>query len=174
MNRRELFKFLAGATTAAVAAHFGAPEWMGEEIRQEVAKDLLSPKVSSRVPGEAFDNRPVWTSVSGVRQVWVDHVAGELARQIDRDLVSQLSGEIDRTVSTMVRAVDRDLEVAKVEDGQKIIIETPRVRLISKGDTLYSKPTFELKAGLEKAKNILGDEKFRVGYLAEQIIVPGA
>ena len=170
MNRRQLLKGLLGASGVAVAAHFGAPGWMGDEIKEELVKDLS--RTSVAVPGQVFDNRPVWTSVSGVQQVWKDHVTKELARQMDRSRLSEMDSKIDRTVNAMVRAVDLDLKKAEVDTDQKVIIEPPRVRLTSAswhGGT----PVFELKAGLEKKDAFLGGQEYRVGYLAEKIIVPG-
>lgn len=169
MNRRNFLQGLLGASAATVAAQFGAPEWMGEEIKEELVKDLSRTSIS--IPGQVFDNRPVWTSISGVRQVWVDHVAKELARQIDRDILDSVSSDIERTVNTMVRAVDMDVRKAKKDfpEGGKIIIQTPRVRVKSHSYQ-GSKPIFELKAGLEKKKGLFDDE-FRVGYLQEEIYV---
>lgn len=168
MNRRGFLKGLIGASAAAVAAQFNAPEYMGEEIRQTLIKDLSRTQIA--VPGEAFDNRPIWTSVSGVKGVWVEHVSRELAAQIDADTLKQLQPQIDRTVGTMVRAVDLDLRKAEVEDGKKVIIEAPRVCITHAGSHLRPTPVFELKAGLEKKQGLF-DEEFRVGYLQEQIIV---
>ena len=169
MNRRGFLKGLIGASAAAVAAQFNAPEYMGEEIRQTLIKDLSRTQIA--VPGEAFDNRPIWTSVSGVKDVWVEHVSRELAAQIDADALKQLQPKIDRTVDTMVRAVDLDLRKAEVEEGKKVIIEVPRVRILRGGiGAMHQEPLFELKAGLEKKAGLF-DEEFRVGYLQEQIIV---
>ena len=172
MDRRSFIKGLLGATGAAVAAHFGAPEYMGEEIRQELVKDLSRTQIA--MPGEVFDNRPIWTSVSGVRDVWVEHVSRELAAQIDADILKQLQPKIGRTVDTMVRAVDHDLAKAQIEDGNKVIMEMPRVRIISDPGAFNRDrlPSFELKAGLEKKESgLFGDKTHRVGYLQEAIIV---
>lgn len=171
MDRRSFIKGLLGATGAAVAAHFGAPEYMGEEIRQELVKDLSRTQIA--MPGEVFDNRPIWTSVSGVRDVWVEHVSRELAAQIDADILKQLQPKIGRTVDTMVRAVDHDLAKAQIEDGNKVIMEMPRVRILRGGiGAMHQEPSFELKAGLEKKESgLFGDKTHRVGYLQEAIIV---
>lgn len=171
MDRRGFLKGLLASSGAVVAAQFGAPEWMGDEIKAELVKDLS--RTSVAVPSQVFDPRPIWQSVSGVRQVWVDHVAKELARQIDRDILASVAmqDQIDRTVSSMVRAVDLDLEVARVDGDKKVIIDTPKVRLTGKENFLTKTPVFELRAGLESQVNILGEEKYRVGYLQEKIIV---
>lgn len=169
MDRRGFLKGLIAAPAVAVAAHFNAPEWMGQEIKDELIRDLG--RTSVAVPGQAFDNRPIWTSVSGVRQVWVDHVAKELAAQMDAAILKELRPDIDRSVNTMVRAVDLDLRKAEVDEGKKVIIQPPRVRIIQGGiGQMDRKPIFELKAGLEKKKGLFEDE-YRVGYLQEAIIV---
>lgn len=169
MNRRQLLKGLLASSGAVVAAKFGAPEWMGDEIKEELLSDLS--RTSIAVPGQVFDNRPIWTSIAGVRQVWVDEVSKKLARQIDRDILESLKPTIDRTVNTMVRAVDLDLRKAEVEEGQKIIIQTPKVHLTGKISPYDRRPIFELKAGLEKSTNILAEKVYKVGYIQEEIIV---
>lgn len=169
MNRRQLLAGLIAAPAVAVAAHFKAPEWMGEEIREELITDLS--RTSIQVPGQVFDNRPVWTSVSGVRKVWVEHVAKELSRRIDRDILDKLAPRIDRTVNAMVRAVDLDLRKAEVSEDMKTIILPPKVNLTGEVNSFTREPVFELKAGLASDTNILGDITHKVGYIQESIII---
>ena len=166
MDRRGFIKGLLGASAAAVAAEFGAPAWMGEEIRGELLQDLTRTQI--QVPGQVFDNRPIWTSVSGVKDVWVEHAAKELARQIDRDILASLQPDIERSVKTLVRAVDTDLYKAEIATDQKIIMDLPKVRIIRPEGV---KPVFELKAGLEKKEGLFGACEHRVGYLQEAIII---
>ena len=171
MNRRGFLKGLLTASAAAIAAEFSAPEWMGEEIRQELIKDAS--KVSVAVPNQVFDNRPIWQSVAGVKKVWVDHVRKELGKSLSSQLLGDLNSDIDRTVAQMVRAVDLDLEKARVEKDQKIIIQPPKVQLVQpyRLTTKHGsqKPIFELKAGLEERKGLF-DKEFRVGYIQEALV----
>lgn len=169
MDRRTLLKGLLGATAAAVAAEFGAPEYMGEEIREELIKDLSKDRIQVQVPKKVFDNRPVWTSVKGVQDVWVDHIHKEYAKAAGDAFAEQIDDEIMRTARMMVRAIDKDLEEAKVDTDKKIIIQPPRFRLTGKNDFL-GRPAFELKAGVEKKKGLLGSEEYRVGYLSEGLV----
>lgn len=175
MNRRQLLAGLLAAPAVAVAAHFKAPEWMGEEIREELIKDLSKTQV--QIGAQVFDNRPVWTSVSGVRQVWMAEVGKALAKAVDAEVMKYykptIESQIKSAVGTMVQAIDMDLAKARVTGDDKVIIDTPKLRLVESGyvGSIAKMPKFELVAGVEKKRGIFGAPEHRVGYLQESIIV---
>ena len=65
----------------AVAAKLGAPSHMGEEIQEELKKDLMrDPTTVGFSDVQIFDDRPVWQSISAAADVWTKEVAKQLNR----------------------------------------------------------------------------------------------
>ncbi len=165
MNRRQLLKGLIAAPAVAVAAHFNVPDYMGEEIQEELKKDLLKTHVA--MPKEVFDNRPVWRSVKGVEKVWKEHILGDIQKRYSEDAGKALASKIDRTIRQMVRVVDLDLQKAELTNDHKVIIQPPQVTVL-RADT--DNPVLELRAGLEETTGLFGKKEHRVGYIARGIV----
>lgn len=167
MNRRGFLTALLGASAAAVAAEFGAPEYMGEEIKRELSRDLDRTVVgfSDVTP---FEPRPIWQSVSGTAKVWEDHLIDALSywrTSVTEGMAKQLDRDIHRAVFEMVSEMDHRLQQAKVSSDENIIVDTPQLQNVTKSRS--GQVMFEIASGVEQTKDMFGETRVRVGYLNE-------
>lgn len=167
MNRRNFLRGMMTASAAAVAAHFGAPEYMGEEIKEELAKDLLKDPVTVGFSDVAvFDDRPVWMSLGKVRDYWADECAKHLGRPVDEGI---------RSAAYQIAAkMESRLRDARVLEDQKIVLEVPRFtparRLWINGT---SQMHCDLMCGVSEVNDPFGQKQVKVGYIPELVDVNG-
>jgi hypothetical protein len=161
MNRRDFLTGLLACSAAVVAAEFGAPEWMGEDIKLELAKDLNKTVVGFSDISLFGDKPTVWYSVAGVRDIW----AKEVAKQFDyTDIGYDLNMRIQDTCYRMAKEIDNRLAKGEVAFEKNVIVDTPKVQNVKKNfnnEISY----FELACGVEQKINPFGEDRIRVGYL---------
>ena len=169
MDRRGFLKGLLTASGAAVAAHLGAPKYMGDELKAELAK---SPENIGYLIGhlgrpeaqvgfsdvKVFDNRPVWQSIAGVTGVWAAEVAKKLHRDVDAD--------ITRATSMLVQEMDRRLARAEIPEDRKIILEMPEFKKITTDPR--GRLQCDMHCGVEEKVGLFGVKEIRVGYLPQE------
>ena len=154
MNRRGFLKGLLTASSAAVAAHFGAPEYMGDEIKRELLKDAQRTSVGFSDAKE-FEPRPVWVSLDGTAKVWTDFVMK--GRDEDKYMRQKVLG----AARTLAKAIEKDLTQARADES-KIIIQMPQVTDLPSGEV-------QLKAGAETKIDLFGRERYKVGFINEPV-----
>lgn len=156
MDRRSFIRGLLAVPAAVAAAQLGAPLIMGEEIQEELRKDLLTTSVGFS-DATIFDNRPIWKSVARARQFYADEMGKALGREVD--------SSITRAAMQMVSEMDRKLELAEVSEDQKIILQMPKLvgTFMKNG-----KKQGRFASGVEQKTGLFGKKEIRVGYVTTQ------
>lgn len=161
MNRRDALKGLLALPATVMAAQLGAPEYMAEEIRDELLRDTRRTVVGfSDV--EIYQPKPVWASIGATAEVWADYVAETVGLQ-------RHDARVKSTTYRMAREMDARLRKAKVEEDSPIIVETPRVQNIY--TDRFGDRQFELASGVEEKTGLFGIKQVRVGFLKPKSIV---
>lgn len=147
-------------SAVAVAAKFGAPEHMGEEIKAELAKDLAVDRFLIGAPRQVFEPAPVWASVSGTASYWADELRKQrhdYIEQAGRAMAEKLDRDILAMCTKLARKIDADLAAEKIPVEKQLIVGMPEL-----SKTRYG--AWQLEAGAAKKTTFFGDE-IRVEYI---------
>lgn len=156
LSRRQALRGLLALPAAALAVKLGAPEYMGEEIKEELAADLIREPVSVGFSDvKVFDNRPIYQSTARLREFWAEQISKTLG-------VSKYDDGVRQATKQMSHEMDTRLEQMKVEDGAKVIMDIPYLRNVH---TKYDgSKEFELVSSVTAKKGLFGTTEYRVGY----------
>jgi hypothetical protein len=168
LNRRDMLRNsmrgILGLSAAVVATQFGVSEVVAEDMQLELAKDLKRTTVA--MPGQTLiDRQEIWFSVANVAEVWSKQLADAHPRLAD-------DRRLFESCKKMARALDHDLETARIKDDMKVLVEMPQLTFPDGRLGQHDRPQFELRCGVEQTST-LWSSRTRVGFIGSGGILTG-
>jgi hypothetical protein len=168
LNRRDMMRTtmrgLLGLSAAAVATQFGVSEVVAEDIKLELERDLKRTVVA--MPGQTMtDKQEIWFSVANVAEVWSKQLA-------DAHPILADDRRLFDSCKKMARALDHDLETARIKDDIKVLVEMPQLSFPRGQSRHPNQSQFELRCGVEQTAT-LWSTRTRVGFISSGGILTG-